>query len=156
MNRSVHRAGWVMVRPEIWIENGMVEVCDGRITAVCGSKAGGQFKDHGSGVIMPAFINAHTHLSLSVLHNRIVTKNGFVDWVKELIQTRAGLSDEDISTAAAVAARDIRDSGTGMIAEVGPLEPGTSAMKMASLDGTVFTEILGNRPPFPVLPDDAN
>lgn len=156
MRRSFHKAGWIMVKPEIWIENGMVEVFDGRITAICGGKAGGQIRDHGPGVIMPALINAHTHLSLSVLHDRIVTKNGFVPWVKELIQTRAGLSYEDVSTAAAGAAQDLRDSGTALVAEVGPLEPGASAIKAADIEGIVFTEVLGNRPAFPVLPGDSN
>jgi aminodeoxyfutalosine deaminase len=156
MKPTVHKAGWIMVKPEIWLENGAVEVLDGRITAIFGGRVDGRITDHGPGVIMRALINAHTHLSLSALHGRILTGNGFVDWVRDLIQIRAGLSYEDISTAAVGAARDMRDSGTGLVAEVGPLEPGASAIKGADVDGILFTEVLGNRPAFPVLPRDTN
>src|SRR5574337_266727 len=31
MTRRLHRAGWVMVRPGVWIEGGLVEVVDGRV-----------------------------------------------------------------------------------------------------------------------------
>ena len=34
MEPSLHKAKWVMVEPEVWIENGMVEVTSDRISAV--------------------------------------------------------------------------------------------------------------------------
>jgi cytosine/adenosine deaminase-related metal-dependent hydrolase len=154
MKSQAHRAGWIFVKPGVRIENGMVEVVDGRITAVCKARPGTGIVDHGPGVIMPALINAHTHLSLSALRGRIETGKGFVNWVKELIAARAVLSAEEVSEAAAIAAQEVRNSGTGFVAEVGPSEPGSTAMRANNLEGMVFTEALGNSCETSSLPGD--
>jgi len=156
MRPKTHRAGWILVKPGVWIENGTVEVSDGRITAVSKGRFGAHAVDHGPGVIMPALINAHTHLSLSALRGQIETRDGFINWVKELISTRAELSADNVSKAAAIAAQEVRNSGTGFVAEVGPLEPGATAMSSNELEGIVFTEVLGNSRNASALPRDCN
>jgi aminodeoxyfutalosine deaminase len=152
----LHKAKWVMVEPEVWIENGMVEVTSGRISDVGKAHAGVDVHDHGSGVILPALINAHTHLSLSVLSGRIKPGIGFVDWVKELIQARTAFSPQDILSAAIQAADVVKQTGTGLVAEVGPWEPGAESMARAGLEGIVFMEMLGNCPTLPDLPENRN
>ncbi len=82
MRSSLHTAGWVMVNPEVWIQGGVVEVIDDRIHAVHNGPRNAGAIDHGPGVIMPALVNAHTHLSLSALHGRIDTAN----WIHRLGQ----------------------------------------------------------------------
>ena len=142
MRRSLHKAGWILVKPGVWIENGTVEVMNGRITRVSASRAGSQALDHGPGVILPALINAHAHLSLSALRGQVDTRNGFTDWVKGLVSARSGLTSEEIVSAATRAAQNIKESGTGMVVEVGPLEPGASTIRDCGLEGIVFTEVL--------------
>jgi len=156
MKPKIHRAGWILVKPGVWIENGAVEVRDGRITAVSKGRPGAGVVDHGPGVIMPAMINAHTHLSLSALRGQIEARDGFINWVKELISARAELSAEKVSEAAAMAAQEVRNSGTGFVAEVGPREPGATAMSSNELEGVVFTEVLGNSCEASALPKDCN
>lgn len=156
MRRSLHKAGWILVKPGAWIENGTVEVVNDRIMGVSASRAGSQALDHGPGVIMPALINAHTHLSLSALRGQVDTGNGFTDWVKGLVSARSSLTFQEIVSAATRAAQKVKESGTGMVAEVGPLEPGVSAIRNCGLEGIVFTEVLGNSCEPPELPDDAH
>jgi aminodeoxyfutalosine deaminase len=153
---GLHKAKWVMVEPEVWIENGMVEVESGRISAVGKARAGTDVSDHGSGVLLPALINAHTHLSLSCLSDRMAPGIGFVEWVKELIQARASFSPEQTQAAAVQAADLVKRTGTGLIAEVGPWEPGAESMNRAGLEGIAFFEVLGNSPTLPNLPDNCN
>ena len=153
MKPRLHKAKWVMVEPEVWIENGMVEVTSGCISDVRKVHAGADVHDHGSGVILPALINAHTHLSLSVLSGRMRQGIGFVDWVKELIQARTAFSPQQIHTAAIQAADVVKQTGTGLVAEVGPWEPGAESMTRAGLEGIVFLEMLGNCPTLPDVPD---
>jgi aminodeoxyfutalosine deaminase len=152
----LHKAKWVMVEPEVWIENGMVEVTSDRISAVGKARAGTEVHDHGSGVILPALINAHTHLSLSALSGRIRSSNGFVNWVKELIEARAMCSPQEVHAGALQAADLVKRSGTGLLAEVGPWEPGAESITSAGLEGIAFFEMLGNSPSLPDLPDDRN
>jgi aminodeoxyfutalosine deaminase len=152
----LHKAKWVMVEPEVWIENGIVEVPSGRISAVGKAHAGADVQDHGEGVILPALINAHTHLSLSCLSDRLRPGIGFVEWVKELIEARTAFSPQQILTASIQAADLARQTGTGLVAEVGPWEPGAEAITRAGLEGIVFLEMLGNCPTLPDVPDNRN
>jgi cytosine/adenosine deaminase-related metal-dependent hydrolase len=152
----LHKAKWVMVEPEVWIENGIVEVTSGRISAVGKAHAGGDAHDHGSGVILPSLINAHAHLSLSVLSDRLRPGIGFVEWVKELIEARTAFSPQQILAAAIQAADVVRQTGTGLVAEVGPWEPGAESITRAGLEGIVFLELLGNCPTLPDMPDNCN
>lgn len=156
MKPRLHKAKWVMVEPEVWIENGIVEVTSGCISAVGKAHAGAGVHDHGSGVILPALINAHTHLSLSCLSDRLRPGIGFVEWVKELIEARTAFSPQQILTAAIQAADLVRQTGTGLVAEVGPWEPGVASITRAGLEGIVFLEMLGNCPALPDVPDNCN
>lgn len=152
MTATFHTAGWLMIDPEIWIPRGVVEIVDGVIHAVHRGRIDARAIDHGPGVIMPALINVHAHLSLSALKGRIDTGTGFIAWVQQLIALRAGLADEEIRSAAVQAACVAKMCGTGCIGEVGPVEPGASAMRSADLHGIVFSELLGNDASSPTLP----
>ena len=130
-------------------ENGIVEVTSGRISAVGKAHAGADAHDHGSGVILPALINAHTHLSLSCLSDRLRPGIGFVEWVKELIEARTAFSPQQIFTAAIQAAdRAETDGYRPSPAKVGPWEPGAESITRAGLQGIVFLEMLGNSTAF--------
>ncbi|MGB6067008.1 MAG: amidohydrolase family protein [Desulfomonilaceae bacterium] len=154
MNLQLHQAGWVAVSPQVWIEGGAVEIIGGRIASVRKPRPGDVAIDHGPGVIMPALVNAHTHLSLSTLAGKIRCDQRYVEWVKQLIQLRTCVSPEDVTGAAVQAAKSAKLGGTGTIAEVGPLEPGTTAIANSDLEGIVFSEFLGNDPAALNLPDD--
>jgi cytosine/adenosine deaminase-related metal-dependent hydrolase len=156
MRPTIHKAGWVFVKPGAWVENGMVEVAGGRIISVCKGRTGCDIIDHGPGVIMPAMINAHTHLSLSALRGRVEAGKGFVEWVKDLISAKSMLLAEEVAESAARGAQEAKDSGTGFLAEVGSAEPGEIAMKANGLEGIVFMEVLGNSPETLALRDDDN
>ncbi|MBI5569606.1 MAG: amidohydrolase family protein [Desulfomonile tiedjei] len=145
-----------MVRPGVWIEDGLVEVGDGRVLSVGKARKGAQAVDHGPGVIMPALVNAHAHLSLSALQGRVDAGSGFVNWVRGVIRARADVSADDMARAAHGAVADVARTGTGLIAEVGPVEPGASAIARAGLEGIVLSESLGNDAVVVPLPADGN
>jgi cytosine/adenosine deaminase-related metal-dependent hydrolase len=105
---------------------------------------------------MAALINAHTHLSLSALAHLARKGLGFVDWVRELIQARDKLTENQVRVAALQAAAAARSSGTGCMAEVGPVEPGREALQISGMDGVVFLEVLGNVLPLSPLLNNRN
>src|SRR5918992_5049718 len=88
------------------IENGWVEVEDGRIAAV-GRRAGlyalpsaGLDTPSAKGdapapsvAILPGLVNAHTHLELSYLRERIPPAPGFGRWVRAVMETRRQYPD---------------------------------------------------------------
>ena len=68
------------------IENGAVVIDDGRIAAV-GRALDLQvapFIDYGDAVICPGFVNANTHLELTLLAGEVPASSDFVDWLRRL------------------------------------------------------------------------
>jgi cytosine/adenosine deaminase-related metal-dependent hydrolase len=141
-----------MMEPDEWLENGVVEVSDGRITNVEGWSGREAVVDHGPGVILPALINAHAHLGLSALRGKIDSTRGFVNWVSELIAARAELKEQETWNAALDGAISVKNSGTGFVAEVGTARLGASVLRESGLQGIVFEEVLGACPHPPPLP----
>jgi aminodeoxyfutalosine deaminase len=79
------------------IENGTVHFEGGHIVAVGPAS---QFAvrgviEYGDAVILPGFVNAHTHLELSLLAGRVPPSSDFVDWLRRLIAART----EDLQSA---------------------------------------------------------
>ncbi len=70
------------------IENGAVTFERGRITAVGLARTlnSPPVTDYGDAVICPGFVNAHTHLELSMLAGRVPPCGDFVDWLRRLVR----------------------------------------------------------------------
>ncbi len=68
------------------IENGAVLICEGRIAAVGRAmEFPSQLQtDYGDAVILPGFVNAHTHLELTHLEGQVPPSEDFVDWIGRL------------------------------------------------------------------------
>jgi len=75
-----------MLEPFTWIENGEIEITDGFVSRIGKARAGVKYVNHGSGVILPALVNAHTHVGLSGLADLVNSGPGFTKWVKALIR----------------------------------------------------------------------
>jgi aminodeoxyfutalosine deaminase len=124
----------------------------GRISAFGKAKNGASTFDHGAGVILPALVNAHTHVSLAGLSGLAESNLDFTNWVKELIRLRTEISPDEMNDASIAAAHSMKSSGTGYLAEVGTIDLALRTMKDADIDGTIFVEVLGNYGDLPNLP----
>jgi len=81
------------------IENGAIQFEGGTIVAV-GRAA--EFPsqgavDYGDAAILPGFVNAHTHLELSLLADRVPPSSDFVDWLHRLIAARTSDVQSNLS-----------------------------------------------------------
>jgi cytosine/adenosine deaminase-related metal-dependent hydrolase len=144
-----YRAAWVcpIVRPPI--RHGWIAVRDGRIAAVGSAQdpAPTPPRDLGDVAILPGLVNAHTHLELSWLRDRVPPAASFVDWIKQLFMTRGGrserLGDPKVTDAARAAAGEMRASGTAGIGDISNSLATIEAIHAAGLRGVVFHELLG-------------
>ncbi len=69
------------------IENGAIAIEEGRITAVGRAReisSDPPTIDYEDAVICPGFVNAHTHLELSLLGGRVSPSPEFSDWLRQL------------------------------------------------------------------------
>ena len=157
MNLTIHRARWIMTEPGQWLENGWVAVEEHRIHEVGRGRippsAHNRIIDHGDGILMPALVNAHTHISLSA-HARHQASQGFTKWVEAVITARNRQSPEDAARTVQDGAKALKNTGTGLVGEFGPHVPVAMALKMVRLHATVWLECLGNDRDLPTLPEN--
>ena len=140
-----YRAAWVLPISDDMMCGGWVAVADGRIAAV-GSGDAGDAVDLGRVAVMPALVNAHTHIELSYLHNRIPPAQQFVDWIRALMQARREFpdaADPVILRAAADALASARAAGTGVLGDVSNTLVTVPMLQEASMGARVFYEQLG-------------
>ncbi len=98
-----------------------------------------------SGVIVPGFVNTHCHLELSHMQNTFRKGEGFVPFLKNVIETRA---DSPEKVVKAVERADLLMYKNGIVA-VGDIGNGTSAFEVKSrskIDYFTFVETLGFDP----------
>jgi cytosine/adenosine deaminase-related metal-dependent hydrolase len=99
--------------------------------------------------LLPALVNAHTHLELSWLRDRVPPANAFTTWVKQLIFARGGAvehtDDPIVLEAAAAAVREARETGTAVVGDISNSLASVGVMAAEGMHGLVFHELLGFR-----------
>jgi cytosine/adenosine deaminase-related metal-dependent hydrolase len=145
-------AAWVVPIDQPPIRDGWVAIDDGYVRAVgqgngVDAQALGPLRPLGQVALLPGLVNAHTHLELSWLRNRVPPANVFTSWVKQLIVARGGrverADDPAVLAAAATAAREALEAGTAAVGDISNSLASVRVMAEAGLRGLVFHELLG-------------
>src|ERR1700704_190590 len=98
--RRVISADWVLPIEGPPIESGAVVIDDGRIAAVGTADDLGEGRRHDDAVIIPGFVNAHSHLEYAVYGGFGDGLGDFAGWISLHIQRKARLGwgqDGDIA-----------------------------------------------------------
>ena len=149
--KIIHRARFVLIRPEILMENAAVAVSeDGRVLDVYSQPAkrmesGTELVDWGDAVIMPGLVNAHTHLELTALHRRLTDFSSFTDWALRLINERREWTPEEYRRSSEKGARLALMSGTTLAGDIASGN-GWDALSGDYPRRVVFEETLGLDP----------
>ncbi len=148
VTNEIHRAGWIMSRPDHIIENGYIRVENGIITEVDSFPYRDDSKfsiiDHGDGVLMPGLFNAHLHLELSALKGKIAFEEGFRSWVRQLLKQRESTDEKILKEEAEKALKNMINSGSLFGAEISTLGITEDMVKNSFLKGIWFKELLGS------------
>ncbi len=141
-----HQARWVVVDQHTILQNGYVVVQDGLIVEIGKGKKirKDSVVDHGNGVILPGLVNAHTHLELCALKNRVKPENGFQSWVQELLAERASLEPENIQKESALGIEHLLSSGCIAAGDISTMGITKDFFMNSQLLGIWFQECLGN------------
>ncbi len=102
-----------------------------------------EIENFGEAVIMPGFINAHSHLELTVMRGFLDhLENDFSAWLVTLSKTRGEkLSEEDIEISAIWGALEGLRGGVTCFADIGRFgAAGFEALKKTGLRGIVYQE----------------
>src|SRR5262245_9947788 len=150
------RARWVF---PVWgppLENGLVEITAGRITAVH-DLPGPCTLDLGNAAIIPGLVNAHTHLELSDLAAPLHPNLPFTAWLKAVLSHRrtrahagaAAAPTSDDSFEKLIVERGLRESaawGTTTIGDIAGAGVGVPDDATRHPRRVAFLEVLGLPP----------
>ena len=140
------QAAWICPIDQPPIRNGVVSVDAGKIVSVGTSASRDGIRDLGSVAILPGLINAHTHLELSWMRERVPPASKFTDWVKSLFAVRGrpdGTMSAEQVAAIASAIDEAKASGTVAAGDISNSLTSAWPMRDAGLDGVIFHELLG-------------
>jgi len=133
------------------IRVGWVSIEQGRIVAT-GAGPAADATDLGDAVILPALVNAHTHLELSYLRGAVPPARRFLDWIRPLMAARRehpNPADSHIVQTAREAIHEARASGTGLVGDVSNTLVTVPLLREADFPAQVFYELLGFNAPDP-------
>jgi cytosine/adenosine deaminase-related metal-dependent hydrolase len=145
-----YRASWIVPIAGPPIPNGWVIVDGGRIAALGHSASPDQVDveadvDLGSVAILPGLVNAHTHLELSYLRDKVPPGPDFVTWIRGVVaarRTRADPRAPEILEALERAIQETVQSGTAVVGDISNTLVPFEALARSPLAATVFYELI--------------
>ena len=148
MTRTTYRARWLMPVTAPPIENGLIVVEDGLLASIAhadpNERADVDFHD---AVVMPGFVNAHTHLELSFCQGSVPFQGSFVQWVENLVALcRQATSPDQLTDALQVGLQCSLDAGVTLVGDIGYGLRSIGGWRNAPIGVVGFLEVLGMGP----------
>ncbi len=142
MNR-VLSADWVLPVEGPPIEGGAVAIEDGRIASVGDARDLGPGTHYPDAVILPGFVNAHSHLEYAVYAGFGDGLGDFAEWITLHIQRKARIGWEEYVDIARFGAAQCLASGVTTVGDCS--YSGATAVAAADLGlrATVYLEVFG-------------
>ena len=141
-----YHATWVLPVTAAPIRQGWVEVRGGVVGAFGGhtdhpENRAARVVDLPGHVVLPALVNAHTHLELSGLRGRIPPARTMPAWARQAMKGMADRPPDE--SAIRQALDDARSSGTGVFGDVSNTDAALGPLTGAGFDSVVFRELIG-------------
>jgi 5-methylthioadenosine/S-adenosylhomocysteine deaminase len=143
---KVLSADWVLPIEGQPIEAGAVVIEDGRIAAVGTTEDLGEGTRHDDAVIVPGFVNAHTHLEYAVYGGFGDGLGDFADWITLHIQRKARIGWEEHVDVARLGAAQCLESGVTTVGDCSYSGAGAIACAELGLRATIYLEVFGADP----------
>jgi aminodeoxyfutalosine deaminase len=120
----------------------LVTQADGTIEAIIDEKDAGEDVQVFDGIICPGFVNAHCHIELSHLKNKIPQQTGLVDFILDILKLR-GADDEIKQEAMRLAENELYNSGTVAVGDICNTADSIFLKKNSKLHWHNFIEVSG-------------
>jgi 5-methylthioadenosine/S-adenosylhomocysteine deaminase len=143
---QVLSADWVLPIEGPPIENGAVAIEAGRIVAVGTADELGRGMRYEDAVILPGFVNAHSHLEYAVYAGFGDGLGDFAEWITLHIQRKARIGWEEYVDIARLGAAQCLASGVTAVGDCSYSGATASACADLGLRATVYLEVFGSDP----------
>ena len=121
--------------------NVLVTKADGTIEAIIDEKDAGTDIEVVNGILCPGFVNAHCHLELSHLKNKIPTHTGLVNFILQILQLRG--PNENKLAAMQAAEAEMYNSGIVAVGDICNTTDSISIKKESKIYWHNFIEVSG-------------
>ena len=144
-------ADWVLPITSPPIKDGIV-LTDGKaIKAVGSGKELSKFPydeiiDCSGKIILPGFVNAHSHLELTGFRGKIEKGLPFTDWARKVVSIRKDITENEIATAIKDGLDELISSGVTTVGDFSQTGITAKILNERGLRGTVFLEFSGFNP----------
>ncbi len=158
---NLYRADWILPISRPPLRGGFVATRAGRIISVSGTGSNtasdavddapsmpAEIIDLGNVAVLPGLVNAHTHLELSWMRDRIPPSDSMPAWAARLMALRREYGG-DPPEPIAQAIRESRAAGTALVGDVTNTLAAHDLLAASRLGGAVFHEVLGFNSPSP-------
>jgi cytosine/adenosine deaminase-related metal-dependent hydrolase len=143
---QVVSADWVLPVEGPPIERGAVAIDDGRIEAVGTAEELGEGRRYADAVIVPGFVNAHSHLEYAVYAGFGDSLDDFAEWIRLHTERKGRIGwDEYVAISRLGAAESLR-SGITTVGDCSFSGAVAVAMDELGLRGIAYLEVFGADP----------
>ena len=135
------------------IENAEIVVKDGLIASVgkkasTGGRADRDVIDLGRSVILPGFVNAHTHLELTNAHTLVEPQPRFTDWIREVVRATGDWSEDTFDASLREGIRLSVEAGVTSLGDIGRGVHDGAAYAKSGVRARLFHEAIGFDPAY--------
>lgn len=100
--------------------------------------------------LLPALVNAHTHLELTWMQGRLARPASMPGWVRTLVSLRR-VEGADEAAASEQGIRWLQDAGVGVVGDVSNTLASVVPLSRSDLRAVVFHEVIGFKPADPAV-----
>ena len=141
-----YRAAWVLPISSPPLRDGWIAIDGNRVTAVGrGGLDDRSAENLGSVAVLPGLVNAHTHLELSHLRDRVPPAGSFVSWAGQVVRARREHTDpaapEILSAVRAGIVEAVR-CGTALVGDISNSLVTVEPLGRSDLSAVVFYELI--------------
>ncbi|HLA48042.1 MAG TPA: amidohydrolase family protein, partial [Nitrospinota bacterium] len=97
-------------------------------------------------IILPGFVNAHSHLELTGFRGKIEKGLPFTDWARKVVSIRKDITENEIATAIKDGVDELISSGVTTVGDFSQTGITAKILNERGLRGTVFLEFSGFNP----------
>jgi cytosine/adenosine deaminase-related metal-dependent hydrolase len=143
---GVLSADWVLPIEGPPIEGGAVAIEDGRIAAVGRAGELGRGRYYDDAVIVPAFVNAHSHLEYAVYAGFGDSLTDFAEWIRLHTARKRRIGWDEYVAIARLGAAECLRSGVATVGDCSFSGAAAVAMDELGLRGIAYLEVFGADP----------